>query len=172
MRHLLTLLLLTLVVMAQEPITLYAGRLVFEVPRGLFAITPEAIKEGYLARYPPQHVYKNQTGDVSIAFNHMQNKTVSQESLQAFRDQLELDLKRKWPGIQWVGTSFVTLNGVRWFQLEFKSIEQGFTINNCVLGTPLNGSLLEVSLHSFADFDPVMTNALIDAKLSLRLLTQ
>jgi len=161
-----------MVVFAQEPVTLYDGQVIFELPRGLLAITPQAIKEGYLARYPPQHVYKNSTGDVSIAFNHMQNKALTQDSLGAFRDQLEKDLKTKWHGIQWVDTSFVTLNGVRWFQLRFKSSEQGFTIDNCVLGTPLKGSLLEVSLHSFSDLDPVMTNALVEAKLSLRLLTR
>ncbi|MBI3925913.1 MAG: hypothetical protein HY319_10270 [Armatimonadetes bacterium] len=155
--------------LGQESVSLYKGRVTFTPPAGLRPLSREAIARDYQGRVPPQHVYKNATGDVAIAFNHLPKK-VSQDSLQAFRDRLESDLKKKMEVVEWVSTSFQTLHGVRWFQLQFKTVSDGFTVQNIVLGTPMDGRLLEVSFNTFADFDPMAESELVQSRLSLKLL--
>ncbi len=154
---------------AQEGEVLYGGKLRFVPPSDLKSLSPDTIRREYKT-VCPEYVYKNDLGDVSIAFRLM-DKELHKEDLPLFRDRLEERIKEQMQVVKWLGTSMVDLNGVEWFKLDFKSLDQGYVIHNVVLGTSLGGKLLEVTFSSFSDADLLWAQKLSTAQASLQVVT-
>ena len=151
-------LLLTSLAFAQETTSLYGGKLTAKIPPGLYNLTKKAIEEGYGERNRPQHVFKNQLGDFSVAFKYLDTK-VSPLELTEFQDNLKKALESKLESVQWLSSSTRTIQNKQWFVLEFKSMEGGFFVHNWVLGTSWGGRLLEVTVGVFDDLDPELTSS-------------
>jgi len=152
---------------ADEPTFLFDKQLSAKIPSGLYNLAQQAIDADYKAPNRPQHVFRNQLGDYSVAFLFMAKKVAPSE-LPVFQTNLKEAFLKKMDGVQWLGNKTRKIHGVEWFELEFKNLEaNGNLMHNWILGTSWKGRLLEVTINAFDDVEPQLGNSVEELVQSL-----
>ena len=147
---------------ANERVSLGDGRVSFVPPAGFKAWTKEQIGAKYLRGNPPQYVFANETGAVTVAVTFSPSK-VAPEQLPEFKTALEQMLPRMIPGLQWIAREFVTINGRKWLHLEMTSHALDTDIHNHVCATSFAGKALIFGFNSTIENYPKMKEGLLNS---------
>lgn len=95
----------------------------------------------------PKYVYANDRRSVSIAIT-MPPAQLSPQQLPELKNFLPKFLSQAMPTIQWLKQDFVTINRVRWVQLEFISSALDTKIHNDTYFTSFDGKMLGFNFNS------------------------
>ena len=153
--------------LAQDTVALADGRLSFEVPSGFRAWSGEEIGLKYLNASPPQHVYANETGGVSIAVTFSET-VVGMEQLPEMKLALEQTLPRLIPGLQWITREIVGINGRQWVHLEVTSFAIDTDIHNHMYLTSFDGRMLGINMNSTVEEYELIADAFAGSRDSIR----
>ncbi|MDQ3684842.1 MAG: hypothetical protein M3430_04480 [Acidobacteriota bacterium] len=132
---------------ANERVSLGDGRVSFVPPAGFKAWTEEQIKTKYIRGNPPQYVFANVTGTVTVAVTFSPAR-VAPEQIQEYKESMEQILPRLIPGLEWVTREFVEIDGRKWMHLEMKSYAIDTDIHNHLYSTSFNGKALIFGFNS------------------------
>ncbi len=153
--------------LAQNTVSLANGRLTFEVPRGFRAMTSEEIALKFPKASPPQYVYANERGGVSIAVTFSQ-AVVPLERLPALKSAMEQMLPRMTPGLKWISRETVEINGQPWIHLEMTSSAVDTDIHNHMYLTAFDGRMLGINMNSTVKEYKAVAKALVRSRNSIR----
>jgi len=154
-------------VIAQDTVSLADGRLSFSVPSGFRALTDQEITLKYPSARPPQYVYANDGGGVSIAVTFSET-VVSLEQLTELKLVLEQTLPRMVPGLQWLVREEAEINGRPWVHFELTSSAIDTDIHNHMYMTSFDGRMLGINMNStVGEYEAVM-GALTQSRDSIR----
>ena len=132
---------------AQNKVNLANGRLSFEVPNGFSAMNRDQIALKYPKASPPQYVYSNERGSVSIAVTFSKS-AVTIGQLGELKSAMEQMLPRMTPGLQWITRETVSINGQAWVHLEMTSSAVDTDIHNHMYLTSFDGRMLGINMNS------------------------
>ncbi len=147
---------------ANDRVSLGDGRVSFVPPAGFKAWTKEQIRAKYFRGNPPQYVFANETGAVTVAVTFSPGK-VAPEQLSEFKTAMEQMLPRMIPGLKWVSREFVTINGRKWLHLEMTSHAIDTDIHNHMYATSLDGKALFFGFNSTVKNYPKMKVGLLNS---------
>ena len=140
-------LLLSTTALGLEAVPLLDGQLSFDTPLGFRAWTVEEIAQKYPNARPPQHVYANERGTVSIALTHSET-AVAPAQLSRLQLAMEQLLPRTIPGLEWIAREMLEINGQPWVHFELTSFAVDTDIHNHMYLTSLDGRMLGVNMNS------------------------
>ena len=153
--------------LAQEAVFLLDGRLSFNMPTGFRAWTDEEIFLKYPNARPPQHVYANELGSVSIAVTYSET-AIAPAQLADLRSTMEQLLPRTIPGLEWIARETMDINGQPWVHFEFTSLAIDTEIHNDMYMTSLDGRMLAINMNSTEAEYAVVRGALARSRNTLR----
>lgn len=116
------------------------------MPRGWKPMSEELIKIKYPGARPPKLVYSDNTGAISIAFNHTDSKA-SAETLEKYRDVLKESLENAYPNAVWEESGIREINGKKIGFFKVITDTPADKIFNYMLFTDLDGKLLICSFN-------------------------
>jgi hypothetical protein len=116
------------------------------MPRGWKPMSEELIKIKYPGARPPKLVYSDNTGAISIAFNHTDSKA-SAETLEKYRDVLKESLEKAYPDAVWEESGIREINGKKIGFFKVITDTPADKIFNYMLFTDLDGKLLICSFN-------------------------
>lgn len=154
---------------AQNTVSLANGRLTFEVPTGLQAMTREQIALKFPKSSPPQYVYANAKGGISIAVTFSQS-AVAVGQLGELKSAMEQMLPRMTPGLQWITRETVSINGQPWVHLEMTSSAVDTDIHNHMYLTSFGGRMLGINMNATSREYESVRAAFTRSRNSIRIL--
>ena len=147
---------------ANERVLIGDGRVSFVPPAGFKAWTKEQISAKYAGGSPPQYVFADETGVVTVGVRFSPGKVAPQQ-LPEFKTALEQMLPRTIPGLKWVAREFVTINGRKWLHLEMTSHAIDTDIHNHMYATSFDGKALIFGFNSTIENYPKMKVSLLNS---------
>ena len=152
---------------SQTSVSLRDGRLSLEIPGGFTGWTAEQISLKYPNANPPQFVFANSRGNVSIAITFSQT-VVSLDQLPQLKTSMEQMLPRMIPGLEWIARETLEINGRPWIHFELTSFAVDADIHNHMYMTSFDGRMLGINMNSTAGEYAEARNALIRSRDSIR----
>lgn len=111
------------------------------VPKNWKALPATLIKTKYPGSQPPQEVYADSSGKLSLAFNHTDSKVLTSQ-LHTYASVLKASLKKANPDAKWLQSGFIHVEGKEIGYFKLIGSLNGQKIYNQVFFTELNGRLL------------------------------
>jgi hypothetical protein len=111
------------------------------VPKNWKALPVTLIKTKYPGAQPPQEVYTDSSGQLSLAFNHTDSKLLSSQ-LHTYANVLKASLNKANPQATWLQSGFIHVEGKEIGFFKLVSNVNGQKIFNQVYFTELKGRLL------------------------------
>ena len=116
-------------------------------PEGFRRLTPQQIATKYPSVSPPQDVFANGSGSVSVAITLSQAR-LSPGQLEEHKQYLEQALPELTPGLRWIERDFEDIGGRRWIHLEFTSRAVDTDIHNDMYITSSGDRPLQLNFNS------------------------
>jgi hypothetical protein len=116
------------------------------MPKGWKPMSEELIKIKYPGARPPKLVYSDNTGAISIAFNHTDSKAGA-ETLEKYSDVLKKSLENAYPDAVWKESGIREINGKKIGFFKVITDTPADRIFNYMLFTDLEGKLLICSFN-------------------------
>lgn len=111
------------------------------VPKSWKALPAMLIKTKYPGPQPPQEVFADTSGKLSLAFNHTDSKLLVSQ-LHTYSNVLKASLKKANPNAQWLQSGFIHVEGKEIGYFKLVTGQNGQKIFNQVFFTVLQGRLL------------------------------
>ena len=164
----LTLFLIANSAFASERVQIGDGRVSFIPPAGFKPLTKEQINLKFARGHPPQYVFANETGAVSVAITFSPAR-MAPEQLAEYGDAMEQMLPRMIPGMELINREFVTIDGRKWLHLEFESNAIDTDIHNHMYMTSFSGKALIFGFNSTIKDYPEVKDKLLESAKTIRL---
>jgi hypothetical protein len=116
------------------------------MPKGWKPMSEELIKIKYPGTRPPKLVYSDNTGAISLAFNHTESKA-NPENLEKYKDVLKESLENAYPDAVWEESGMKEINGKKMGFFRIITDTPNDKIYNYMLFTDFDGKLLICSFN-------------------------
>lgn len=126
---------------------LLGGKVSMLIPSAFQPLSQEMLLRKYPNPMPPNLVYANETGSVSIAMTHS-SVPMTTAQLPAALEQMAAGVKTAQPNAKWFRSEMTTLNGRPFFITEFQSAATDTDVRNIIVGTSVDDRLLIVAFNT------------------------
>ncbi len=118
-----------------------------KVPTNFAPMTKEILELKYPSSRRPTEVLSNETGGVSLAFNHTNNR-IKPEQLKEAHKVLSKTFHNMYPFANWLRDEIFVRNGKDYIVLELVTPAMDTSIHNIMYATSVDGRLLLVSFNT------------------------
>jgi len=123
------------------------GKVTLEIPDSFAPMTKEALALKYPSTRRPTEVLSDETGGVSIAFNHTASK-VRPSQLKEAHTVLSNTFHNLHPSAKWIRDEVIEQNGSSFIVMELITAAIDTQIHNIMYGTSVDGRLLFVAFNT------------------------
>ena len=126
----------------------------FLAPKEFQSFSKEVIEAKWPARRAPEWVIGSESTSTSIAFGLRPND-ISNIPLEKLKKHLKQTMSRVGPGVEWLRTEVIDINGKDWVYLEFTSNAINAEIHNILLASSHNKQMAMFNFNSTKEEFPV-----------------
>ncbi len=119
----------------------------FIAPDVFRPLSQQLINRLWLKHDAPDWAVGTPSGATSISYS-LENKNIRQYKMKELRRRFVSDFNRALPGIQWIDSAIIRLDGQQWVYLEMTSPAIDNGIHNIMLITPYQNKMLIFNFNS------------------------
>lgn len=140
----------------------------FVPPEGFTVPSDEVIRRKFPNATTPASVYANERTTTSIAVSYHPSQVLTPEQLPEFKSFMQSNITKQQPGLEWLKSEFVEINGVRWIHFEVLSPALDAEIHNDMYFTSVGQRMLLFNFNSTRSEYPKYEKALARSAASIR----
>ncbi len=129
-----------------EPKTLLDGQITILLPKDWRPMSESLIKIKYPGARPPQYVYSDISGGISLAITATDSRATPQQ-LEQYKSVLKAQLEQAYPDATWEGDGMKMVNGKKLGYFKLMTDAADTRIYNQMFFTDMKGKLLLMSFN-------------------------
>jgi len=129
-----------------EEANLLGSRIHMDVPSSFEPMPEEQLELKYPNGTPPGHVLSAEDGAVTITFNHT-SSPMEPDQLGELLHGMQKAYENNNPSASWHRSEITGINSRAWIYLDLHTKAGDGEVRNLILGTPLDGRLLVISVN-------------------------